>query len=367
MSEIIRGSSFSRTVANEAKKGAYYTDTDMCRRIGRLLSFPEDGEVAVMEPSVGDATAVRAVLAQNKSSCKTPLFAVELDRMAAAELKPTLSEDDVLLNADFIRGVQVTPNSFGYCFANPPYGTDDFSHCRYEELFLKNIYTFLKKEGICTLVVPYYLFTNEEGFVAALMARFDMLALYRFDDEVYKQFQQVCVVLKRKPKITYGFGKTAYAEFLNSFPKSEELPYLPEEPTEEQRVAVPVAERKDIKVFTTILFDAEEGRKAVCGAALDRVVGEKLFVPPYMANELPSPPIPTPKGTNYMLVVAGAGQGLCGDEAEGDLHLQRGVVKTVTDRIIREGEGDGAVMVETTRAAVSLTTIQADGTVRRFN
>lgn len=367
MSEIIHGSRFSRTVANEQKKGAYYTDTGMCSRIGRLLSFPEGGEVAVLEPSVGDASAVRAVLAQNRTSCKTPLFAVELDKKAAAELKDTLSEEEVLLNADFIRGVTITPGSFGYCFANPPYGEDGFSKRRYEEMFLKIIYTYLKKDGIMTYVIPYYLFTREESFVSALMARFEMLALYRFDDKVYEQFQQVCVVLRRRPKLDYSFGKTAYAEFLKDFPEVEALPYLPEEPTEEQKVSVPVAERKDIKVFASLLFDAEKAGGAVVGGTLDNVLGSKVFGAEYTANELSNPLIPPKKDLLYLCAIAGAGQGTCGNEEDGDLHLQRGVVKTVVDKEIVKNEDGGAKnksaqIVERSHAGIVMTVLENDGT-----
>ena len=367
MSEIIHGSKFSRTVANEQKKGAYYTDTEMCSRIGRLLSFPEEGEVTVLEPSVGDAKAVRTVLAQNRTSCKTPLFAVELDKRAAAELKETLSEEEVLLNADFIRGVRITPGSFGYCFANPPYGEDGFSKRRYEEMFLKIIYTYLKKEGIVTYVIPYYLFTREESFVAALMARFEILALYRFDDKVYEQFQQVCVVLKRRPKMDYSFGKEAYAEFLNDFPKVEELPYLPEVPTEEQMVSVPVAERKEVKMFATLMFDAEAARSSIIGGSLDNVLGSKVFGEAYTANELTRPLIPPKKDLLYLCAIAGAGQGTCGNAEDGDLHLQRGVVKTVVDSEVVRTEDEGkkknsAKIVERSHAGIVMTVLENDGT-----
>lgn len=361
---IIHGSRFSRTVANETKKGAYYTDTEMCRRIGRLLSFPDNGEVTVLEPSIGDASAVRAVLAQNKSSCKTPLFAVELDRRTAAELKETLTEDEMLLNADFIRGVTITPNVFGFCFANPPYGNDDFSKHRYEEIFLKLIYTYLKKDGIVAYIIPYYLFTREEEFVSALKTRFEMLALYRFDDKVYEHFQQVCVFLKRKPRLDYSFGKKAYAEFLESFPKVEELPYLPEAPTKEQIISVPVAERKDVKVFATTMFDAEAAHKLVTGGILDDIIGSKIFGEMYTANELTDPFIPLGKGNAYMCAIAGAGQGLCGSEEDGDLHLQRGVVKVVVDKEIVEGATENsAKVVEKSHAGITMTLIEGDGTI----
>ena len=57
---IKKQSSFSRSLANDAKLGAYYTDISMCRRISHLLRFP-DGEVCCLEPSIGDGSAVAAV------------------------------------------------------------------------------------------------------------------------------------------------------------------------------------------------------------------------------------------------------------------------------------------------------------------
>lgn len=361
---IIHGNRFSRTVANEMKKGAYYTNTEMCSRIGRLLSFPENGEVTVLEPSVGDASAVRAVLSENKTTCKTPLFAVELDKRAAAELKQTLKEDEYLLNADFIRGVTITPHVFGFCFANPPYGNDDFSKRRYEELFLKIIYSYLKKDGVVAYVVPYYLFTREEEFVSALMARFEILSMYRFDDDVYKDFKQICVMLRRKPKVEYSFGKKAYAEFLEKFPPVEELPYLPEEPKAEQLIPVPVAERKDIKVFATLLFDAEEAQSFLVGGALDGMLGEKLFGKEYTANELNDPFTPISKDSSYVIGLSGGGQGLTGDEANGTLHLQRGTVTVVVDKEVVEGKTENsAKVVEKSHAGVEMTIIENSGKI----
>ena len=365
--EYFHGSTFSRSLANESKKGAYYTDTEMCRRIGRLLSFPQGEEVTVLEPSVGDGSAVRAVL-ENSGNCSTPLFCVELDNKAAKDLEDRLGPEDVLVNSDFIRGVSITPSAFGYCFANPPYGTDEFLKRRYEQIFLEKIYTLLKKNAICTYVVPYYLFERDSAFVSSLMARFELLATYRFDDEVYKQFQQVSLVLRRRPKMYYGFGKKAYEQFIENLPKPEELPYLPEEPTEEQKITVPVAKKEDIKLFTTAVFDSEKAGRNIVGDPLDRILGERVFSPEYKANELTRPPLPPKKDILYLCAIAGAGQGLCGNAQEGDLHLQRGVVKTVTDRTIRESEnGKGAECVETTRAAITMTVVEADGTIRHLS
>ena len=52
---------FSRTVANEARLGAYYTDVSHCRSMSGLFKFPEGEKVCVLEPSIGDGAAAIAV------------------------------------------------------------------------------------------------------------------------------------------------------------------------------------------------------------------------------------------------------------------------------------------------------------------
>lgn len=364
MSELYHGNSFSRAVANDTKKGAYYTDYQHCCRIGKLLQWPENEEVAVLEPSCGDTSAVRGCLTQNKTSCKTPLFAVELDKRAAEVAKGAVREGDVVISSDFLRGVNITPGVFGFCFANPPYGTDSFTGERYERKFMEKIYALLRKDGVLALVIPYYLL-QEDNFVSAMKARFETLALYRFDDKVYEQFQQCVLLLRRLPRLSYTFGKKAFTEYLETLPKPEELPYLPEEPTEEQMIGVPSAQTKDIKVFAPTIFDAAEARKALGGGPLEAIVGDRLFAKPYTANELTTPPIPPKKDILYLCAIAGAGQGFCGNAEEGNLHLQRGVVKTVTDKEVRM-KGDEAEVIEKTRAAIVMTIIESDGTIHEL-
>lgn len=363
MGDVYHGSTFSRSLANEQKKGAYYTDTGMCTRIGKLFKFPEGEEVTVLEPSVGDASAVRAVLSQKSVECNTPLYAVELDHVAAENTKRKAGPEDYIIEADFVRGVRITPGCFGFCFSNPPYGEEPFLRRRYEQIFVDKIYTYLKKDGILALVVPHYLFTREREFVCSLVARFEVLAIYRFDDEVYKQFQQVCVVARRRPKMFYGFGKEKQETFIKEVSSVEKLPYLPHEVSEDMKVEVPAAKASDIKVFATDVFDVKAAGDVVGGDSLDRIVGEKVVMKPYTASTLNRPPIPPKKDSMYLCATAGAGQGLCGSADDGDLHLQRGVVKVIKEsEIVRDGTK--TTIVEHSRSSISLCTIENDGTVR---
>ena len=80
---IFRQSSFSRTIINEAKMGAYYTDAEHCRRIGRLLDFPE--EFIALEPSIGDGSAIAATL--EEATVLPKIYGVELNQNTYEEIK----------------------------------------------------------------------------------------------------------------------------------------------------------------------------------------------------------------------------------------------------------------------------------------
>ena len=78
-------SRFSRLRANESKLGAYYTDVAHCRDLRKLFRFPED-EVCVLEPCIGDASAVISITdATNNPNIK--IFGVELNNAVAKQTK----------------------------------------------------------------------------------------------------------------------------------------------------------------------------------------------------------------------------------------------------------------------------------------
>ena len=60
MRDFSNQSSFSRTLYNDAKLGAYYTDAGHTERMGRMIRLL--GETSVLEPCCGDASALAALL-----------------------------------------------------------------------------------------------------------------------------------------------------------------------------------------------------------------------------------------------------------------------------------------------------------------
>ena len=372
MAEFHNMSSFSRTVANERKKGAYYTDRAMCKRIGKLLAFPSEDEVSVLEPSIGDGWAVREVLDNASIKGKATVFGVELDSIVAKETKKVfkeLSEENVIIEADYLTGMKISYATFGLCFANPPYRKSDSLNECLETQFMKSIYPVLKKAGILVYVIPYYTLTNLSDFLKPFLLRFEPVSVYRFDDEVYSQFQQCVLIGKRRNRIAswQDEGMTDMREsFYESICELERLPYLPtlqEVIPEEKLIFVPVSPGKEVKSFTTKIFDYQRAGQALMKVSpLYKEQETRLKNMEYRQSRLNSPPVKLKKDLLYMLAISGGGQGYCGSDENDDLHLQRGVVKMVTEDEVRKSEdGTANVIVEHTRAVVSMTILENNG------
>ena len=120
MEQIIKQNMFSRTLFNESKLGAYYTDPVHAAKIGRL--FRLQGECCVLEPSFGNAEALKAFLSQCERADEAGsvhTFGVELNRETFEQYK---QEIEFPVCADFIGGIRASNRAFTLCFANPPYG-----------------------------------------------------------------------------------------------------------------------------------------------------------------------------------------------------------------------------------------------------
>ena len=350
---IQKQNSFSRVIANDAKMGAYYTNVNMAQRMGYLIDIPENAVVSVLEPSVGDASAVKAFLGGR--DCK--LFAVELNQKVAESVKEKGLADYLLID-DFLTGVKISHNAFGLCFSNPPYGEDEEGK-RLETRFVEKIHPYLKTGAPLCLVVPYYVAINP-SFLKSYFSRFQPVGLFKFDEQIYKQFQQVALIgIKRKEM---GYLKPSLDSFLEQV-ELEKLPYLPEEETQVERklVAVPSDDTR-VEYFTTLVFDRQEAGRNIYRSALSNKLGVFLM-PNFTATDIGRPPVPPKKDLLYMLAISGGGQGLVGSKENHDLHLQRGVAKVTKSTEVRE-ESDGTMVeVEKSYTSISLNIIENDGTI----
>lgn len=353
---MIRQNNFSRALANESKLGAYYTDRDHAERIGKLFDFPE--KFCVLEPSIGDGSAVREVLAGAPEG--STLFGVELNEETVADLQER-GVCDYLLQADFLKGVKISNKAFSFCFSNPPYGMDPDAGKRLEQQFVEKTFGYIAAGGIYALVIPYYVLADER-FSKCFAARFAPLAAYRFDDAVYQQFKQIVVIGRRRESL--GYLRTEYENWYSSVNALEKLPYLPKEgAAPEERIAVPESSADDVEYFTSLKFDFQKAGEQLEGSPIYDVVG-KFRIKPYTATEIGQPPVPLKKDLLYLCAVSGGGQGLVGSEQDGDLHLQRGEAKIVKDmRAEADGDGKRPSLVEASRTKIVLNIIENDGTI----
>lgn len=354
-STIFKQNNFSRSLANDQKMGAYYTDFRHCLRIGNLFEFPEEDEVCVLEPSIGDAEAVFAVTGKrNRTNIK--IFGVEINPVTCEKLEEN-KEVDYLLNADFLNGIKISHNVFSFCFANPPYGMAQDEKKRLETQFVDKLANYMCVDGILALVIPYYVLVDD-GFLRTFFKWFQPLAEFRFDDDVYQQFKQIVVIgMKRK---AIGYLRSTYDEYLLRINDIGKLPYLPAANETVQRIKVMPSSEDKIEFFTTLEFDAKRAVEYLRYSPLYNMMVDRIFVPSYNATELGNPPVPLKKDLLYLCAISGGGQGLVGSEDNKDLHLQRGVVKNVK---VEEVSEDGKEITEKTYAKVCLNIIENDGTI----
>lgn len=361
--EIHKQSMFSRSLANEEKLGAYYTDIEMCRRIKNLFSFPETKECCVIEPSIGNGRAVSIVTGKEGGFYENvKVFGIELNPKTYTDEVKDNPVVDYSLQADFLNGVIISNNAFPFCFMNPPYGQDGSGE-RLEYLFMQKVAQYIRPNGYLCMVIPSYVFTSGR-FVRQYLARFHHVAHYRFDDPVYAQFKQIVVVGKKK--ISAYVNDETYLEFLDSVYDIQTYPYLPRERVESP-ISIPVGESDKVSEFTTREFDADAvGRLLREHSPIysSVTVGKKTEIESFAAVELGEPILPPSPSMCYLMATVGGGAGLCGDE--GTLHLQRGIAEVVKENHEEAREDGSCVVVETTRTKMSLKILENDGTITSF-
>lgn len=336
------GNTFHQSISNVGKLGFYPTDPQHCRKIAQMLSWPQ-GEVNVLEPSIGNAVALRTVIAGADKS-KLHTYGVEMNSNIFEELKVKQEEMkvDYLLHADFLHGVKISNNRYSFCFCNPPYGQGD--GCRLEQEFVEKIFGYMKNKGLLVLVIPYYLLA-EERFIKSFYGRFEPLGVYRFDDAEYSKFKQIVIFAKRRS--CTGYLRDNLIEWLGYHREIEMVPYLS---AAEETYAVPPSP-DIIEFFTTKEFDADGFRCALHSSQLAKDITPGC-IKPYTATDAEEPPIPLSSETSHLVAVCGVGSGFAGNETDGTLHLQRGIVEVKEiEKVVEDSKGNS--VVEVTQSSVT--------------
>lgn len=322
---------FQQTAGNYARYGAFYTNTDMMYRCGRLLKIEnEENKVTVVfEPHIGDGTAVTSLLrgaGAERHSIVT--YAVEINCDTVEKLKQTKISNqeadeegkvwvDYLLNADTTHGIIMSNAKVDLLYDNPPYGSD--GETRFEQVAEETTFKYLKRNGVHVFVIPYYLISD-------------------MSDKTYEKF--------------------ARSYFSRYKPLHIKIPYLPKVDEEiNERWRVLVSNGGDgVEKFTTKVFLPEEALPSLRKSrVLCRGISDLACMEAYTSEIVGNPPIPPADATKYELMVCGVCEGLAGNEDEGTLHIQRGYVEQVeTSRIKDNGPGNADTIEVITSSEASI-------------
>ena len=351
MDQVKKQSAFYQTVANQSKLGAYYTDHSHCRSIAEILQFPENEEVCVLEPAIGDGEAVRTVTGQSRNK-NIHIFAVELNSETADSVIGADGVEECIWG-DFLTDVLIGKSMFSFCFCNPPYG--DMDGRRLENRFLKKIIPCLMEDAVLVYIVPDYV-AADGSFLEEWCESFYTEKIYRFRENEYQKWKQV-VLFGRKKRRQGSEGKQIFKGLL----LKEGMPEILPEHYGGKKIPVFPSNRKNISEFTAKHFNEERVRKGLAGSPLDKLVAEKIVPAAFIADQLSRPPIMPNQGQLYLMAVSGAGQGLVGSPENRDLHLQRGVVKNIEEDKVYEENGEAYLSVQR-YTKIIFNVIENDGT-----
>lgn len=354
-------SRFFQAATNIQKLGAYYTDSAHCQRIGKLFDLDTAEEVCVLEPSIGDGTAVLEVT-RGRPNCK--IYGVEIQADTYKEHLEHNEKFSGILNEDFLRGVKISHGVFSFCFANPPYGVSKEDKKRLEHLFLERITWYLKSGAYLAYVIPYPVF-SEEKFFRSVMTRYEVCAYYRFDDKEYEKYHQIVAVLRKKQ--SSGYLRTQFEQLYAQISDLGNYPYLPQTEDDVEKLTVGESFESRIEYFTSVKFKPEEAVKTLGSSVLFSSVGGSVFQKKYRSCNLNHPIVPVSNDIAYLLAVSGGGQGFAGDAEAGTLHLQRGVAKRAKeDQLRRDENGKASTVVSTTYTKTRLNIIENNGTITQL-
>lgn len=336
----VRENDFSRTLYNDAKLGAYYTDTKHMKSLAPLFSY--SGDFYALDPGCGDMSAMFTLLNKEKNKNAKWCCGVELNSETASELRqnPNIF---ALVEGDFTQDLMSTSNSFDFVFTNPAYLDVDGEEAdgkkkRLEMMYLErlcganNKAGLMKKGSILVLVVNFSFF-SERDTVRFLMNRFETLHVWKFRPDEYKKFKQIVFIGRRvQNKIHLKEEVDEECKKYDSEDKFEVLPeVLPDELV--GSVEVPHSNEGDLKRFTSIEFDFMAAAETLFRQPdipdQRKWLSDKLTQAPYTSTDIEDPPVMPGLGNLFMQEVCGVGNGKTGDEGK-DLHLARGIVDKIS-------------------------------------
>lgn len=359
---VRKQSEFSRSLYNQARKGAYYTDIQHCQQISNLLNFKKDGkeqEICCLEPSVGDGSAIAAFVGEHRKNVK--IFAVELDE-EVAKANSHNPNMDYFLQGDFLTGIETTQASYSLVFSNPPYGMDNEE--RLEVTFLRKISNLIKRNGVLVYIIPYYVLKD---LAPILSSNYLINAVYRFHESEFKKWQQVVVIARRiSASKLDDIKKKQYKRLEELSQNSGLIKEIPEEISEGKKIQVFSSSEKDIKSFCSKIYNPAESLDILKKSSPLKKIMENYLKKQELLADIGEPITEISKDHLSLLVVSGYSDGLAGSEQTKDIHLHRGkVISTETITVEEQPSGTVIEKIRTSSKVISVI-LETDGTITRL-
>ena len=327
-------------LAAQARLGYYPAAPHVIAELVKhLRSRPPDPEKPlespnVIDPCCGEGLAI-AQIVESLGVEPQHSYAVELDAGRAERAKLALHGGNVLGPASFL-GVQITGQSFGLAYVNPPFDDELGGGKREEQAFAERATRLLVSRGVLALVCPIKTLCGNREFCGFLDAHFDEIGVYKFPDG-HRPYNEI-VVIGRKRRETIpldalykhgclhrmgltwgGFVANGGMNKLPSLGECQPVSWREGYPSPELESSVrtwEIPRGARPSTFKKTAFTEEELLAAVASSPLNALLREVTIPPPL------SPPLPLDKGHLGLILASGMLDGIV--EGPNGPHVVRG-------------------------------------------
>jgi hypothetical protein len=359
-------STFSRSLANEAKMGAYFTDKRVCKKIASYIDFGSNN-VNILEPTIGDASAILTITEGKEN---VSIFGVELDKERYEQAKKHIESNLLyrVILSDFLKA-RITHDKMDMVFANPPYLKMEDGKIRNN--LLNEMTRYISKGGLLVYVVGRSLLENEM-FRKYLVANYTNIKIVRFPTtEEYKQeygvsyqfFNQICIFAYKRQRhllMNEEEFKEEITAFNSVFNEEVELELISYQQSPIFKIMTSHS-TQSINDFKGNIVDVKSTLSSM-GYGMYMINKRKSFLSLLKISIGNTPPIDPKKEHKYFIAIS-ATSAIIGEE--GEKHMLRTFVTTSKTSSIEQDDetGDKVKVVERTNAKVVANVLNADGTI----
>ena len=356
-------SNFSRSLSNEVKMGAYFTDKRICKVISSYIDFGESN-LNILEPTIGDGTAV---LSFSEGKENVSIFGAELEESRYKEAKDLVGSGlyRVILS-DFLKA-RITNSKMDMVFANPPYL--NVLEERFESVCLQRCTRYLAPKGMIIYIVGRSMLENED-FIKYLVANYENLNILRFPtaeeykDEYgcsYQFFNQICIFGYKRERRLYMNEEQFENELeIVKFAFLGDIDLFRLTTQESSMYKVRTSNKKECIEFKGNIIDVDELLESMGNWSLHQKMEQEFDLGDTSINSY-TPPI-DPKNEHKFFIALSSTSAVIGEE--GEKHLLRTFVSTQKTQTseIRE-DGDRVDVKVVTNSKVIANVLNADGSI----